>query len=200
MQKNRIVVLGAALLSAVIASICCIIPVLALVGGISGLSANLTWLHPLRPYLIIMAILSLGFAWYRKLGLAADCNCASNAITRFFQSRAFLGVVTIVVALMAAFPSYSNIFYAKAEKRPITYAKEKLHATEIKISGMSCTGCAQRIKREIENLTGVVAADVSYENGNAVVTFDGSLIKVSDIQTVIRSAGYGVTDFRAGAP
>lgn len=197
--KSKITPSTTALFSAALASICCILPALALVGGISGFSAALTWLHPLRPYLITIAVLSLGFAWYRKLGAEDECNCAANGRARFFQSKTFLGVVTIVVALMAAFPSYSSIFYAKAEKRPVAYAKENLRVVEFAISGMTCNGCAQRVKRDIENLMGVVAADVSYKNGNAVVTFDGSQTKVSDIQTVIGSLGYSVTDLKVGS-
>lgn len=198
--KSKITPSTTALFSAALASICCILPALALVGGISGFSATLTWLHPLRPYLITIAIFSLGFAWYRKLGTDGECNCAANGIARFFQSKTFLGVVTIIVALMAAFPSYSSIFYAKAEKKPIVYAKENLRVSELTISGMTCDGCAQRVKRDIENLTGVIAAAVSYKNGNAVVAFDGSRTKVSDIQTIISSLGYGVTDFKVRMP
>lgn len=198
--KSKITPSTTALFSAALASICCILPALALVGGISGFSATLTWLHPLRPYLITIAIFSLGFAWYRKLGAEDECNCAANGIARFFQSKTFLGVVTLIVALMAGFPSYSSIFYTKAEKKTIAYAKENLRVSELTISGMTCDGCAQRVKRDIENLTGVIAAAVSYKNGNAVVAFDGSRTKVSDIQTIISSLGYGVTDFKVRMP
>ena len=59
--------IGAGLLTAIAASLCCITPVLALVAGTSGLASTFSWLEPYRPYLIGLTILVLGFAWYQKL-------------------------------------------------------------------------------------------------------------------------------------
>lgn len=59
--------MGAGLISAIAASLCCITPVLALVAGSSGIAAGFSWLEPARPYLIGITILVLGFAWYQKL-------------------------------------------------------------------------------------------------------------------------------------
>lgn len=195
-EKNKTGVLGAALLSAVLASLCCIVPVLALISGISGLGASVSWLSPLRPYLIAMAILSLGFAWYRKLGEEEECHCAEDGKTKFFQSKSFLGAITLIVILMAAFPWYSSIFYGTAERRPIAYKTENLNTAEFKISGMTCAGCAKRVKRDIENLAGIIAADVSFENKNAVVSFDRSLAETPQIRKVIEFAGYSVTGMK----
>ena len=44
--------IGAGLLTAFAASLCCITPVLALVAGTSGLASSFSWLEPARPYFI----------------------------------------------------------------------------------------------------------------------------------------------------
>ena len=44
--------IGAGLLTAIAASLCCITPVLALVAGTSGLASTFSWLEPARPYFI----------------------------------------------------------------------------------------------------------------------------------------------------
>ncbi|MEL0215875.1 MAG: mercuric transporter MerT family protein, partial [Burkholderiaceae bacterium] len=59
--------IGAGLLTAFAASLCCITPVLALVAGTSGLASSFSWLEPARPYFIGLTILVLGFAWYQML-------------------------------------------------------------------------------------------------------------------------------------
>ena len=41
--------IGAGLLTAFAASLCCITPVLALVAGTSGLASSFSWLEPARP-------------------------------------------------------------------------------------------------------------------------------------------------------
>ena len=69
--------IGAGLLTAIAASLCCITPVLALIAGTSGLTSTFSWLEPFRPYFIGLTILVLGFAWYYKLKPKnlIDCYC-----------------------------------------------------------------------------------------------------------------------------
>lgn len=66
-MKSDKKLIGAGLLTAIAASLCCITPVLALVAGTSGLASTFSWLEPARPYFIGLTILVLGFAWYQKL-------------------------------------------------------------------------------------------------------------------------------------
>ena len=60
-KQNRL--LGAGVLTAITASLCCITPVLAIVAGSSGIAASFSWLEPFRPFLIGLTVLVLGFAW-----------------------------------------------------------------------------------------------------------------------------------------
>ena len=84
--------IGAGLLTAIAASLCCITPVLALVAGTSGLASTFSWLEPFRPYFIGLTILVLGFAWYQKLKpkKQIDCNCETEEKQKFIQSKMFL--------------------------------------------------------------------------------------------------------------
>ena len=71
--------LGAGLLTAATASLCCITPVLALISGTTGLASTFSWMEPFRPYLIGITVLVLAFAWYQKLKPKTqeeiDCAC-----------------------------------------------------------------------------------------------------------------------------
>ncbi len=53
---------GAGLLAALAASLCCITPLLAVVGGLGGVASSFAWLEPFRPYLIVLTVGVLGFA------------------------------------------------------------------------------------------------------------------------------------------
>ena len=46
---------------------CCITPLLAIVGGLGGVASTFSWPEPLRPYLIALTVGVLGFAWYQQL-------------------------------------------------------------------------------------------------------------------------------------
>ena len=104
MKKNNKLV-GAGLLTAFAASLCCITPVLALIAGTSGLASSFSWLEPFRSYFIGLTILVLGFAWYQKLKpkKEIDCNCETDTKPKFVQSKKFLGIVTAFAIIMLAF-------------------------------------------------------------------------------------------------
>ena len=55
--------LGAGLVAALAASLCCITPLLAVLGGLGGVASAFAWLEPLRPYSVALTVGALGFAW-----------------------------------------------------------------------------------------------------------------------------------------
>jgi copper chaperone CopZ len=65
---------------------------------------------------------------------------------------------------------------------------------EFTVSGMTCTGCEEHVKHEVNKLTGIISSNVSYENGKAVVEFDNSKTNITEIEKAINSTGYSVTD------
>ncbi len=186
--------MGAGVLSAVAASLCCITPVLALIAGSSGIASAFSWLEPVRPYLIGITALVLGFAWYQKLKpqKEEDC-CAPNEKPKFIQSKTFLSIVTAFAILMLAFPYYSKIFFPSSEKQIIVIDKSNIQIAEFTIRGMNCEGCEEEVKHEVSKLNGIIKADVSYKNGNAQIQFDNSKTDIAEIEKAINSTGYTVT-------
>ncbi|MDZ7715161.1 MAG: mercuric transporter MerT family protein [Balneolaceae bacterium] len=98
--------MGAGLIAAFVASLCCITPVVAFLAGIGGVASTFSWVEPFRPYLIGLTALLLGFAWYQKLKPQWDPECACEENPSFWQTKSFLGIVTVVAALLLAFPYY----------------------------------------------------------------------------------------------
>ena len=188
--------IGAGLLTAIAASLCCITPVLALVAGTSGLASTFSWLEPFRPYFIGLTILVLGFAWYQKLKpkKQIDCNCETEEKPKFIQSKMFLGIVTAFAIVMLAFPYYAHIFYPKTEKQIIVVDKSNVQKAEFTISGMTCTSCEANVNHEVNKLTGIINSTTSYDNGKTVVAFDNSKTNIAEIEKAINSTGYSVTN------
>jgi len=187
---------GLGLLTALVASLCCITPVLALVSGTSGLASTFSWLDHLRPYLIGLTLLVLGFAWYLQLKpkKEVDCgNCETDIKPKFIQSNTFLGIVTVVAVLMLAFPYYSSVFYPQTEKQVLVVDKANVQTVEFSVSGMTCAGCEAPINLEVNKLPGIINSTASYNNGNAIVEFDNSKTNVAEIENAIIATGYKVT-------
>jgi hypothetical protein len=130
-MKSENKLIGAGLLTAITASLCCITPVLALIAGTSGIASTFSWIEPFRPYLIGLTILVLAFAWYQKLKpqKEIDCECETDEKPKFIQSKKFLGIVTVFAIVMLAFPYYSGVFYPNTAKQIIVVDKSYIKKT-----------------------------------------------------------------------
>ena len=62
----------------------------------------------------------------------------------------------------------------------------------LKIEGMTCQGCANIAKMSLEDVAGVAAAQVSFENKTAEVTYDESVTKKEDLAAAVTEAGFSV--------
>ena len=190
--------LGAGLVAALAASLCCITPLLAVLGGLGGVASAFAWLEPLRPYSVALTVGALGIAWYQQLksAPAADaCGCAVDAKPTFMQSRGFLGVVTVLAALLLAFPYYGAKLYP-TPAAPVAVATSAAvpvwQTANYRIGGMTCDACAKHIEHAVQQLPGVQAVTVSYDQGTAHVRFDAAKSPAVQVAQAINSTGYQV--------
>lgn len=185
----------AGMIAAVAASLCCITPVLAFLGGASGLASSFSWIEPYRPYLIGLTIAVFALAWYQKLKpKQIECDCETDNKKSFWQSKLFLAITTIVAAVLIAFPYYAEIFYpGPQETKVIIIDKSNIATVQLNISGMDCEGCTALINAKLSKANGVIEVNASYKNENAIVKFDKSKMSVNSLTNMINSIGYKVT-------
>lgn len=195
-MKSENKLIGAGLLTAITASLCCITPILALVAGTSGIASTFSWIEPFRPYLLGLTFFVLGFAWYQKLKTQKeiDCECETDEKPKFLQTKIFLGIVTVFAIVMMAFPYYSGIFYSNTEQQIVVGDKSEIKTTEFNISGMTCASCEEHVNHEVNKLNGILNSKASYEKGNAIIEFDRTKTNETEIEKAINSTGYEVTE------
>ena len=197
-QKTSKGLMGAGVLSAIAASLCCITPVLALIAGSSGLASTFSRMDPARPYLMGFTALVLGFAWYQKLKPRSqeeiDCACEEDEKPSFMQSKMFLALVTVFAVVMTAFPYYSSIFYPKANASVVVVQSSDIETVNLNISGMTCTSCEEHVKHSVSQLNGIVETEASWEEGTATVKFDKTKTTVSEVVAAVNETGYTVID------
>jgi mercuric ion transport protein len=189
----------AGLLTAAIASLCCITPVLAVFSGATGIASTFSWLEPYRPYLIGLTVAVLAFAWYQKLKpkkTDIDCVCEEDKPS-FWQGKTFLGIVTVLAVLLMAFPSYSKIFFPKKQANQIIIVdKSNIQQVILKIKGMTCESCTETVNLALSKVPGVLHYKTDYKDGSSIVKFDNSKTGENDIADAINKTGYKVTDIK----
>ena len=62
------------------------------------------------------------------------------------------------------------------------------------VTGMTCGGCENAVKRALSRLEGVLDVTPSHQESRVVVTFDPGTVGADAIRQRIRAAGYPVVD------
>jgi mercuric ion transport protein len=113
-SRNGRGALAAGGLAAVLASTCCLGPLVLVTLGFSGAwIGNLTTLEPLRPFFIGAAFVAMYFAWRRIYRPVAACKpgevCAMPEVRITYKLIFWIVVALVVVAL--GFPYVVPYFY-----------------------------------------------------------------------------------------
>ena len=66
----------------------------------------------------------------------------------------------------------------------------------VKISGMTCAACAQRVQKAVTRLSGVQNASVNFATEKLSVEFDEQTASLPEIKNAVEKAGYGVIEDR----
>jgi mercuric ion transport protein len=101
-------------LAAILASTCCLGPLILVALGLSGAwIGNLTRLEPYRPFFIAGALIALFFAGRHIFRPAQTCNpgevCAVPRTRRIY--KLFFVTVCVLVVIALAFPYVVKLFY-----------------------------------------------------------------------------------------
>lgn len=62
----------------------------------------------------------------------------------------------------------------------------------LKINGMKCTGCSQRVERALKNTDGIESASVNLETREANVSYNKDEISINEICDTITDVGFEV--------
>lgn len=203
MREN--VTLGASVIAAITASLCCLGPLVAALLGLGSFSAA-TVFEAWRPYLlgVTFALLVAAFSFtYRKREVACeDGPCTRRSASRW--NKIALWIVTIVIVLLAAFPHYSGrlsvaLNHHTGGQTNLTSptASERLAKVRMGIKGMTCGGCATSAEVALKEISGVHSATASYEKGEAIVECDPSRVKMDRFVEAVEMAGFTVESVTA---
>ncbi len=100
------------------------------------------------------------------------------------------GVALLPPAAYAAPAVAAQAPAARAAQAP---AAAQPKTVRFKVAGMTCGGCVLGTRKALTRLPGVTKADVSYEKGEAVVTYDPAKVTVAQMVAAVKTLGYTAT-------
>ena len=113
-EKSKSTTLAIGGLAAILASTCCLGPLILIAIGFSGAwIGNLTKLEPYRPIFLGTALIAMFFAWRHIYRPASECKaeevCALPQTQRLYKVLFWIVAVLVLIAL--SFPYFAPLFY-----------------------------------------------------------------------------------------
>jgi Cu+-exporting ATPase len=107
------------------------------------------------------------------------------------MSRIFHPFTIAAFVLTFVFAASQNMYAQSKNSQYQMIGKSEIKTVELTVDGMTCQkGCADGIDRKFKTVPGVVKSKTTLSTGKSVITYDESVVKVSDLIAVIEKKGY----------
>mgnify|MGYP001571147707 CR=1 FL=1 len=198
MEKSNVFV-GGAMFAAFVSSLCCVLPLIAVIFGL-GAFGTAAIFESVRYPMIGVAFAALAYGFYRVYFRREECAegeaCATKPVSRI--SKVFLWIGAIVIVAFAFSPSYLGYIAAAitnppaVETTPIVVPEESAtkKTVVLQIRGMTCDACETHIEVPLRKLKGVISADANYKNHNVTIVYDSAQVTIEKIKEAILATGY----------
>lgn len=196
-DRTGALAVGGSLVAAILSSACCWLPLLLIALGASAAGVAGVF-EAYRPYLMAVAVCSLGFGFYRIYFRRQTCQpgsaCAAPNRRLRVLSQVTLWTATALVAAFVFFPNYVGYVFGSPTPSSARAHDAALVRVEFQIAGMTCQGCANTLRGALVELPGVQAAEVDFATKTAIVRYDPLEPIASDrVVEAVRAAGFSAT-------
>tara|TARA_R110002096_G_scaffold11_1_gene73 strand:+ start:1167 stop:2357 length:1191 start_codon:yes stop_codon:yes gene_type:complete len=196
------------IVSAIMASSCCWLPLVLLAVGVSG-AGIATVLETYRPLFMLITFGFLGAAFYfnYRPRPASDANqdasccdsttvgesqcCTPKTTLRWSMAamnKVMLWGVTLLAIAFLAFPSYVGLLFGAGNNAVVT---DDMNRAVLVIEGMTCEGCATTVSEAIKSVDGVIAVEVNYEIKQAIIGANICCpVPIAKIKSALAKVGY----------
>lgn len=188
--------IAGAVIAALGAAACCLGPLVLLALGVGGAGASsLKVLDPYRPIFIAIAVVLLGFAFYRAYRKPAAAACepdGSCAVPRAARiNRIALWIAMPLILALLAFPYIAPQLFSGTSKPTTQGATNVLNKEAVlKLDGMTCAACTVHVRQSLTGVDGVQEAKVTLDPPQAVVSYDPAKASVEALEQATAKAGY----------
>ncbi|MBI3585523.1 MAG: cation transporter [Ignavibacteriales bacterium] len=188
MEKTTLTSVGG-VIAAVIASLCCIGPVIVVFLGVGSVAAFSVF-EAYRPYLIGLTVALIGLAFYftyRKQEIKCeDGTCKVEGAGKLAKTGVWSATILTILAI--GFPSLGF-----APQSAVNKTVDSTAIVTLNISGMDCKACAAGMEGSLAGMKGVRKAKVDFENGKATLEYDAKIVKPTAFVDRVNENGFTAT-------
>ena len=176
------------IISAALASVCCVGPLLLATLGLGGLGIS-AFIGEYHWYFIGGSTVVLTFAWVRFLRERRRC-----ATERCEMVNGRLTRVTLPLATLAVVGFMGLNVYTYAEPDPVSSASVALAADQteavIPVDGMTCFTCTIAVEGSLVDLHGVGEVVASVQAKSVTVRFDAGQVSLEELVAAVNGTGF----------
>jgi copper chaperone CopZ len=178
----------AGILSAILASTCCIGPLLLVAIGLGSGAALVGRYHWL---FLIGGIAVLTWAWAKYLREKTVCDCEHKPMQGRRSGMFSLLIATVILLGFGSLNISRYVFAsAPASTQAQTQLANGLHRVVIPVEGMSCVTCEIAVRHALKRVDGVKSAHVSVATKTATVEYEMAKTNPEQLVAAINSTGY----------
>lgn len=187
------------MLSALVASVCCLGPLLLVLLGLGSLGFGAA-LGRYHWWFIGAAIALLIYAWRTYLNEARRCRTEACEMVQGKTTRTTLLLASILVVVFVSLNVYTYASQSgQAPEPPIASVKGGLTSVVIPVEGMTCFTCELTVELSLKDLPGVQQVDARVNERAAHVSYDPSQIGLEALITAINQTGFQAQLSKEGA-
>lgn len=184
-MREKIASIGA-LITAGIASICCVGPIVLVGLGLGG-AGLAVGISKYRPIFLALTLILLGVAFYltyrKKEVLCEDGTCKLQSGSKTMKTA--LWIIVVFAVGISSFPHWSPYLLGKSSV-PVPANAESI---VLKVSGMICTACAVGIEKSLRKVPGVQSASVDFDKSEAVVAVEHDKVSEEELLKAVQAVG-----------
>ncbi len=174
--------------SAILASACCLGPLLLIVLGLGslGLGAAIGRYHW---FFLAAGASILVFAWVKHLKEKVRCDCERRPMAGRKASLYSLLAASALVAFFMGVNIFGYAFRAPSSSPSISLRNDVQEVT-LRVEGVSCVTCEWAVELALKDLPGVLSAEANVGTRSARVFFEPSKVAKEALVWAVNQAGY----------
>jgi copper chaperone CopZ len=178
----------AAILSAILASTCCIGPLLLVA---IGFGSGVAFVGRYHWFFLIGGIAVLTWAWTKYLREKTICDCEHKSMGGRRSGMFTLLVATVLVLGFAGLNISRYVFASPPVAAPTqTQLANGLNRIVISVEGLSCVTCEIPVRHALRRIDGVKFVHVSAATKTATVDYEPAKTNPEQLMAAISSIGY----------